>query len=81
MCIPVRFHHCFGMMGNWRALARRLRGDPGAGLRAEDDPGRGRRGALDGVPTMFIAEPTGPNFGTYDLSTLRSGVSRTGART
>ena len=30
--------------------------------------------ALYGVPTMFIAELGLPDFGSYDLSSLRTGV-------
>jgi fatty-acyl-CoA synthase len=30
--------------------------------------------AVHGVPTMFIAELDHPNFGRYDLSTLRTGI-------
>ena len=30
--------------------------------------------ALHGVPTMFIAALDHPNFGSYDLSTLRTGI-------
>ena len=30
--------------------------------------------ALYGVPTMFIAELEHPDFGTFDLSSLRTGV-------
>lgn len=29
---------------------------------------------LYGVPTMFIAELTHPQFNTFDLSTLRTGI-------
>ena len=30
--------------------------------------------AVHGVPTMFIAELSHPNFGKYDYSTLRTGI-------
>ena len=71
--MPVPFYHCFGMvMGNLAATTpRRLRGDPGAGLR----PGGTLRAVQDerctslyGVPTMFIAELALPDFADYDLS-------------
>jgi fatty-acyl-CoA synthase len=45
--------------------------DPGETLRAVSDE---RCTALYGVPTMFIAELDLPNFATFDLSSLRTGV-------
>lgn len=77
--IPVPFYHCFGMViGNLNALSH------GA---ATIIPGRGFTAAaaleavqdfggtsLYGVPTMFIAELALPDFASYDLSTLRTGV-------
>jgi fatty-acyl-CoA synthase len=33
-----------------------------------------RATALYGVPTMFIAELSHPEFGSYDLSSLRTGL-------
>ena len=79
VCIPVPFYHCFGMvLGN---LACTTHGacivipapgfDPAATLRAVQDE---RCTSLYGVPTMFIAELGLPDFGTYDLSTLRTGI-------
>ena len=57
-------------------LARRVRRDPGAGLR----PAATLRAvqqekctSLYGVPTMFIAELALPDFAEYDLSSLRTG--------
>ncbi len=58
-------------------LARRLHGDPrpsfdpAATLRAVQEE---RCTSLYGVPTMFIAELNLPDFATYDLSTLRTGI-------
>ena len=45
---PVPFYHCFGMvMGNLAShLARRVRGDPGAGLRPGRDAASGAAGAV-----------------------------------
>ncbi|HKU02077.1 MAG TPA: AMP-binding protein [Arthrobacter sp.] len=77
--IPVPFYHCFGMViGNLNALSHGAatiipgRGfSPAAALEAvQDFSGT----SLYGVPTMFIAELALPDFGTYDLSTLRTGV-------
>lgn len=79
VCIPVPFYHCFGMvMGN---LACTTHGaamvipaagfDPVATLRATQDE---RCTSLYGVPTMFIAEWSLPDFERYDLSTVRTGI-------
>jgi fatty-acyl-CoA synthase len=79
VCIPVPFYHCFGMvLGN---LACTTHGaaivipsaafDPALALEAVE---RERCSALYGVPTMFIAELALPNFGDYDLSSLRTGI-------
>lgn len=77
--IPVPFHHCFGMViGNLAALSHGAatiipgRGfTPAAALEAVQDFGGT---SLYGVPTMFIAELALPDFSSYDLSTLRTGV-------
>ena len=79
VCIPVPFYHCFGMvLGN---LACTTHGacivipapsfEPAATLRAVQDE---RCTSLYGVPTMFIAELALPDFASYDLSTLRTGI-------
>ena len=79
VCIPVPFYHCFGMvLGN---LACTTHGaaiiipaagfDPAATLAAVAAE---RCTSLYGVPTMFIAELALPDFGDYDLSTLRTGI-------
>jgi fatty-acyl-CoA synthase len=79
VCIPVPFYHCFGMvLGN---LACTTHGscivipspgfEPATALRAAQDE---RCTSLYGVPTMFIAELALPDFGDYDLSTLRTGI-------
>ncbi|NGY64434.1 AMP-binding protein [Lentzea sp. NEAU-D13] len=79
VCIPVPFYHCFGMvMGN---LASTSHGctmvipapgfDPKATLEAVQQE---RCTSLYGVPTMFIAELNHPDFATYDLSSLRTGI-------
>ena len=79
VCIPVPFYHCFGMvLGN---LACTTHGaaivipapgfDPAQTLRTVQSE---RCTSLYGVPTMFIAELALPDFGSYDLSTLRTGI-------
>ncbi len=79
VCIPVPFYHCFGMvMGN---LGATTHGscmvipapgfDPAATLRAVADE---RCTSLYGVPTMFIAELAEPDFASYNLSSLRTGI-------
>ncbi len=79
ICIPVPYYHCFGMgMGNLAATSHGATMvipapgfDPAATLRAVQDE---RCTSLYGVPTMFIAELALPDFGTYDLSSLRTGI-------
>ncbi|MEU9861435.1 AMP-binding protein [Streptomyces sp. NPDC047971] len=79
ICVPVPFYHCFGMvMGNLAATSHGAcivipapSFDPGATLLAVE---RERCTSLYGVPTMFIAELGLPDFASYDLSTLRTGI-------
>ncbi|WP_338492447.1 AMP-binding protein [Streptomyces sp. SJL17-4] len=79
ICIPVPFYHCFGMvMGNLAATSHGAcmvipapSFDPAATLRAVQEE---RCTSLYGVPTMFIAELNLPDFATYDLSSLRTGI-------
>ena len=79
ICIPVPFYHCFGMvMGN---LAATTHGscmvipaaafEPAATLAAVQAE---RCTSLYGVPTMFIAEWALPDFASYDLSSVRTGI-------
>ena len=79
LCIPVPLYHCFGMV--LAVLACVSVGanmvfpgeafDPVATLAAVSDE---RCTALHGVPTMFIAELDHPDFASYDLSRLRTGI-------
>ncbi|MGA4845852.1 AMP-binding protein [Streptomyces sp. G5(2025)] len=79
VCLPVPFYHCFGMvMGNLGATSHGAcvvipapSFDPEATLRAVE---RERCTSLYGVPTMFIAELNLPDFASYDLSSLRTGI-------
>jgi fatty-acyl-CoA synthase len=79
VCLPVPFYHCFGMvMGNLGCTSHGAcmvipapGFDPGATLQAVQDE---RCTSLYGVPTMFIAELAHPDFASYDLSSLRTGI-------
>jgi len=79
ICIPVPFYHCFGMvMGNLAATSHGAcmvipapAFDPVATLRAVQAE---RCTSLYGVPTMFIAELSAPDFADYNLSSLRTGI-------
>ncbi len=79
LCIPVPFYHCFGMVLS--NLASVTHGttmvlpaptfDAESVLRTIEIE---RCTAVHGVPTMFIAELTHPNFAKYDMRTLRTGI-------
>ncbi len=79
LCIPVPFYHCFGMvMGNLGCTSHGSTMvipapgfDPAATLKAVVDE---RCTGVYGVPTMFIAMQNVPDFESYDLSSLRTGV-------
>ncbi|MFE4368246.1 AMP-binding protein [Streptomyces sp. NPDC056835] len=79
VCLPVPFYHCFGMvMGNLAATSHGAcvvipapSFEAGSTLRAVE---RERCTSLYGVPTMFIAELDLPDFGSYELSSLRTGI-------
>ena len=79
LCIPVPFYHCFGMvMGTLGCVTKGAAMvvpsegfEPAVTLRAVSDE---KCTALFGVPTMFVAELALPDFGTYDLSNLRTGI-------
>lgn len=79
VCIPVPLYHCFGMViGN---LACMTQGAtmvyPDAGFdpqRVLEAVAAERCTVLYGVPTMFIAELGHPDFDSYDLTSLRTGI-------
>jgi fatty-acyl-CoA synthase len=79
LCIPVPFYHCFGMvMANLGCVTHGATMvipapgfDPAVTLRTVQDE---RCTAVYGVPTMFIAMQNAPDFGSYDLATLRTGI-------
>ncbi len=79
LCIPVPLYHCFGMvMGVLGCTAY------GATMVFPDEAFEPRSvlaavaeescTALYGVPTMFIAELDHPEFASFDLGSLRTGV-------
>ncbi|MEP4149227.1 MAG: AMP-binding protein [Halioglobus sp.] len=79
LCIPVPLYHCFGMvLGNLACLAHGATAiypdaafDPLKTLQTVQDE---KCTALHGVPTMFIAELDHPDFASFDLTSLRTGV-------
>jgi fatty-acyl-CoA synthase len=79
VCIPVPYYHCFGMgMGNLGCTSHGSTMvipapgfDPALTLQAVQEE---HCTSLYGVPTMFIAELALPDFASYDLSTLRTGI-------
>ncbi|MDW3214849.1 MAG: AMP-binding protein [Ilumatobacteraceae bacterium] len=79
ICIPVPFYHCFGMvMGNLGCTSHGATMvipndafDPETVLATVQEE---RCTSLYGVPTMFIAELGHPEFESFDLSSLRTGV-------
>jgi len=79
VCIPVPFYHCFGMVLGTLAVVTHgacivlpsEAFDPRASLEAVVGE---RCTALYGVPTMFIAELDHPDFESFDLTSLRTGI-------
>lgn len=79
LCIPVPLYHCFGMvLGNLVCISVGACAqfpseafDPVATLQMVSEE---RCTALHGVPTMFIAELELPQFASFDLSSLRTGI-------
>jgi fatty-acyl-CoA synthase len=79
ICIPVPLYHCFGMvLGN---MACTTHGSamvyPGEGfdpLETLRTVAAERCTGLYGVPTMFVAQLNHPEFASFDLSSLRTGI-------
>ena len=79
LCIPVPFYHCFGMvLGNLACITHGATMvlpsegfDPVQTMKTVSEE---RCTALHGVPTMFIAELAVPDFDSYDLTSLRTGI-------
>ncbi len=79
LCIPVPLYHCFGMVMS--VLTCVIHGAtmvfPADSFDAKsvlEAVAAERCTALHGVPTMFIAELDHPDFASYDLSSLRTGI-------
>jgi len=79
LCIPVPLYHCFGMvMGTLGCVSKAATMvfpgegfDPGATLKAVAEE---RCTGLYGVPTMFVALLGHPDFASFDLTSLRTGI-------
>ncbi len=79
ICVPVPMYHCFGcVIGTMSALASgaaiilpNWTFDARAALEAIQAE---RATSLYGVPAMFIAQLGLPDFASYDLSSLRTGM-------
>jgi acyl-CoA synthetase (AMP-forming)/AMP-acid ligase II len=78
LCIPVPFFHCFGcVLGTLAAVSVGaamvpvVQFDPKEVLETVE---KEKCTGLHGVPTMFIAELNLPDFDSYNLSTLRTGI-------
>jgi fatty-acyl-CoA synthase len=79
VCIPVPFYHCFGMvLGNLACTTHGacmvVPGEAFEPLATLETTAAERCTALYGVPTMFIAELTHPQFAEFDLTSLRTGI-------
>ncbi|MEW6059977.1 MAG: AMP-binding protein [Actinomycetota bacterium] len=79
ICLPVPFYHCFGMvMGNLAALTHGacvvLPAESFDAVACLESVQEERCTALYGVPTMFVAELEHAETGTFDLSSLRTGI-------
>lgn len=78
LCIPVPFFHCFGCVMSTLAcvatgatMVPLITFDPEMALEIMAEE---RCTAIQGVPTMFIAELNHPRFESFDLSSLRTGI-------
>ena len=78
LCIPVPFFHCFGSVLAVMASVTHATAmvpveifDP---LKVLQTIEKERCTAVHGVPTMFIAELEHPEFGNFDLTSLRTGI-------
>lgn len=78
MCIPVPFFHCFGcVLGTLSCVTAGAAMVPVQEFNAKQVLAaveREKCTALHGVPTMFITELADPEFHSYDLSSLRTGI-------
>jgi len=79
VCVPVPFYHCFGMViGNLACASCGacvvVPGEAFEPLAVLEAVAAERCTSLYGVPMMFIAELDHPQFGAFDLTSLRTGV-------
>lgn len=79
LCIPVPFYHCFGMvLSNIACMTHGstmvLPSPTFDALEVLKTVEKERCTALHGVPTMFIAELSHPDFPKYSMKTLRTGI-------
>ena len=79
VCVPVPFYHCFGcvlgtmacMVHGSAVVVPAPSFDGGATLAAIAGE---RCTAVYGVPTMFVSQLEHPDFGRFDLTSLRTGI-------
>ncbi len=79
LCVPLPFYHCFGMVvSNLACLTHGAciviatpHFEAGATLKAIQDE---KCTAVHGVPTMFLAELEHPEFKSFNVSSLRTGI-------
>lgn len=79
LCLPLPFYHCFGMvLGNLAFMTHGatvvLPGEAFDPLSCLETVEAERCTALYGVPTMFIAELEHPEFDSFRLDSLRTGI-------
>ena len=79
VCIPVPFYHCFGMvLGNLAAITHGacilLPAEAFDARSVLETVAEERCTSLYGVPTMFIAELADPEFASFNLTSLRTGI-------
>jgi fatty-acyl-CoA synthase len=79
LCIPVPLYHCFGMVMSvltcvTHGAAMVFPGEAFEARSVLEAVEAERCTALHGVPTMFIAELDHPDFPSFDLSSLRTGI-------
>ena len=78
MCIPVPFFHCFGcVLSTLNCVTHGSAMIPIEMFKAEkilEAVEKEKCTALQGVPTMFIAELEHLDFAKYDMSSLRTGI-------
>jgi len=78
LCIPVPFFHCFGIvlvvMASWSHGTAMVPVEIFDPLKVLQTLEKERCTAVHGVPTMFIAELEHPQFSSFDLTSLRTGI-------